>query len=70
MVERHNQIMHLRSHVGSINANVFGELMLDQVPSNTDRTGAVRGEEWVQWQAHQNPQEAIVAMSPPQSQSP
>jgi hypothetical protein len=44
MVEGHNLIVHLRSHVESINANVFGEFMLDGVPSNTDRTGAVRRE--------------------------
>jgi hypothetical protein len=47
MVEPHNLIMHLRSHVGSINTNVFGELMLDRIPSNTDRTGAVRRERGV-----------------------
>jgi hypothetical protein len=29
MVEGHNLIMHLRSHVESVNANVFGEFMLD-----------------------------------------
>jgi hypothetical protein len=44
MVEGHNLIMHLRSHVEGINANVFGEFMLDGVSSNTDHIGAVRRE--------------------------
>jgi hypothetical protein len=44
MVEGPNPIMHLQSHVESINANVFGEFMLDGVPSNTDCTGVVRRE--------------------------
>jgi hypothetical protein len=29
MVEDYNLIVHLRSHVGSINANAFGKFMLD-----------------------------------------
>jgi hypothetical protein len=44
MVEDYNLIVHLRSHVGSINANAFGKFMLDGVPINADRTCAVRRE--------------------------
>lgn len=43
MVEHQNLIIHERSHVGSINGNVLGELMLDQVSSNIDRTDTVKG---------------------------
>jgi hypothetical protein len=44
MVERHNLIMHLRSHVGSNNANVLGELKLDWGSNNTEHNNVVRRE--------------------------
>ena len=44
ILKSHNLIMHLRSHVGSINIDVLGEFMLHRIPSNTDRTSTIRGE--------------------------
>jgi len=39
----HNLIMHMRSHVRSINTDVLGEFMLHKIPSNTKRVSTMRG---------------------------